>query len=274
MKIRIMSILCVTLLLCCGCGREREVIGNAGADVLSGNTAVTMPEIDTDIYFDTSDLTYVGKYEQRLAIGYDVENKGCSKPVLVFDEYTSSDGEIFRFDDQGRLVHYMNKEDILFDSMPASIDGEPSTRENEKLRNRAVEVFDSCVKVRDYTLSSYGEDIYYLKKASEGIGNPIHAQVKLTADGQVRSYKVSYNTLTVEVTEAYQTYFEKKLQDYIAEIGKRYKIQSYVPHVRYEQVGNTLYALYTCDFTETDGAMFAEAVCFSKEILQSADEAV
>lgn len=96
--------------LLCSCGSEAESKSTA-----ENSSAVEITPLDqiqmnyqNNPYFDVSDLTYVGTYEQEFANGAGFENPEDNDPVFVWKKYVSSDGETFCFDDQGRLRKYKN----------------------------------------------------------------------------------------------------------------------------------------------------------------------
>ncbi len=218
----------------------------------------TPATIDTDIYFDTSDLHYVGLYEQPISIGCHFKDTDDPNPSFLYREYASENGETFRYDELGRLVHYRNTESIL-ESNAGCL-----SPANEKL---AAEIFESCVKGSgEYTIETSHGGAYYIERPTDG-RNPDCALIKFVGN-EVRYFKISYNTVKAEVDEAY---FEEKVQQYIKEIGTKYKIADCKYDVRYEQIGDKLYAIFTCEFLEIDGAMFAETVGFSKSITHTED---
>ncbi len=218
----------------------------------------TPATIDTNIYFDTSDLHYVGLYKQPIVIGCHFKDTDDPNPSFLYREYASEDGEIFRYDELGRLVYYCNTDSVVFS------DAGSLSPANEKL---AAEIFESCVKGSgEYTIETSHGGAYYIERPTDG-RNPDSALVKF-AGSEVRYFKISYNTVNTEVDEAY---FKAKLLEYIKQVDLKYKIENYSYTVRYEQVGTTLYAIYTCEFTREGGAAFAETVGFSKSITHTED---
>ncbi|MBE6850488.1 MAG: hypothetical protein E7504_01940 [Ruminococcus sp.] len=211
--------------------------------------------IDTDIYFDTSDIHYVGIYKQPIVIGCHFKDTDDPNPSFLYREYASEDGEIFRYDELGRLVYYCNTDSVVFS------DAGSLSPANEKL---AAEIFESCVKGSgEHTIETSHGGAYYIERPTDG-RNPDSALIKF-AGSEVRYFKISYNTVNAEVDEVY---FKAKLLEYIKQVDLKYKIENYSYTVRYEQVGTTLYAIYTCEFTQEGGAAFAETVGFSKSISQ------
>ena len=223
-------------------------------------------------YFDVSDLTYVGTYEQEFANGAGFENPEDNDPVFVWKKYVSSDGETFCFDDQGRLRKYMN----AFYSNPGGDFEENKTNgtrasakvksaaELEKISEDIAEnymVTEEAVRVEPYD----GNGSYIIKNAEtrNASEDETVAIVDLDAYGEIEWFTASYE---IQILPELYDYFNQKIDDYIAEKKQISDIVDYTCEPRYEQVGNKVYAIYTLTYEDSMEAYFCEIVGFTKEI--------
>ncbi len=254
-------------LLLCACGGAAVEPLNAGVSVPDMNIAEIAMPYDTSVYFDTSDLTYVGTTTQQIAIGYSFENPEDQDPVLTYRQYESEDGEVFSFDMQGRLCYYRNSEDIFENQITADDTVKLIDSEKQDLVNS---VYQSCVDAPDaaYTITAGGKAGEYQIVSQDSTLSPTCAILKMNEYGDIRSFKISHNTLASSVDTAY---FEKKIQAYIAEKEQQYDDLTCEYTVRYEQIDNKIYALYNCHFLE-NGAAFCELVGFTKSVSQNDHE--
>ncbi len=223
----------------CGCGAMSE---GPGMDTMS-TTDSPFNMMETP-YLDTSDLTYDGQVEQRIAIGYSFENPEDNEPVLIFDKYVSPDGEVFCFDDQGRLRFYKNTDDIFFDRKKAD-DVQTARTTKAENQNIATAVFKATVNADSTyeitTPESYVYNIDCTDESNAGSG----ALIKMNAYGEIRTISISFNSVTAPID---YDYFESKVQEHIDSVGERYDVKSSEYTVSYEQIDNKIYAMFTCTF--------------------------
>ena len=273
-KKEIAILLILPCFLFCSCGSE------AGSESAAENSsAVEITPLDqiqmnyqNNPYFDVSDLTYVGTYEQEFANGAGFENPEDNDPVFVWKKYVSSDGETFCFDDQGRLRKYMN----AFYSNPGGDFEENKTNgtrasakvksaaELEKISEDIAEnymVTEEAVRVEPYD----GNGSYIIKNAEtrNASEDETVAIVDLDAYGEIEWFTASYE---IQISPELYDYFNQKIEEYIGERKQVFDIANYTYSVYYEQVENKVYAIYTIEFEETDGCFFCESPGFTKEI--------
>ena len=239
-----------------GCG----VVEDEVADINASLSEENIVDEYKSIYFDTSDLTYIGKQTQEFAIGYKFENESDNNPVLVYDQYQSDDGEIFSFDDKGRLCYYRNNEKIFYNE---EVSEEKKLSEDELLK-LSESIVNECTGSDTISkLASKTDDKEYGFTSFENENKYSDAIIKLNDYGKIRSLSVSYNNVSALIDSSH---FESKINSYIKSIKSSYNIVDYNYTVRYEQVNNKIYAMYNCSFVETDGCEFCSLVGFTKEI--------
>ena len=273
-KKEIAVLLILPCILLCSCGSE------AGSESAAENSsAVEITPLDqiqmnyqNNPYFDVSDLTYVGTYEQEFANGAGFENPEDNDPVFVWKKYVSSDGETFCFDDQGRLRKYMN----AFYSNPGGDFEENKTNgtrasakvksaaELEKISEDIAEnymVTEEAVRVEPYD----GNGSYIIKNAEtrNASEDETVAIVDLDAYGEIEWFTASYE---IQILPELYDYFNQKIDDYIAEKKQISDIIDYTYRSRYEQVDNKVYAIYTITFEDSGEDYFCESVGFTKKI--------
>ena len=273
-KRRMTSVIMLICFLLCSCGSEAESKSTA-----ENSSAVEITPLDqiqmnyqNNPYFDVSDLTYVGTYEQEFANGAGFENPEDNDPVFVWKKYVSSDGETFCFDDQGRLRKYIN----AFYSNPGGDFEENKTNgtqasakmksaaELEKISEDIAEnymVTEEAVRVEPYD----GNGSYIIKNAEtrNASEDETVAIVDLDAYGEIEWFTASYE---IQILSELYDYFNQKIDDYIAEKKQISDIVDYTCEPRYEQVGNKVYAIYTLTYEDSIEAYFCEIVGFTKEI--------
>ena len=267
-------LLILPCILLCSCGSE------AGSESAAENSsAVEITPLDqiqmnyqNNPYFDVSDLTYVGTYEQEFGSGVGFENPEDNDPVFVWKKYVSSDGETFCFDDQGRLRKYMN----AFYSNPGGDFEENKTNgtrasakmksaaELEKISEDIAEnymVTEEAVRVEPYD----GNGSYIIKNAEtrNASEDETVAIVDLDAYGEIEWFTASYE---IQILPELYDYFNQKIDDYIAEKKQISDIIDYTYRSRYEQVDNKVYAIYTITYEDSGEDYFCESVGFTKEI--------
>ena len=273
-KKEIAILLILPCFLLCSCGSE------AGSESAAENSsAVEITPLDqiqmnyqNNPYFDVSDLTYVGTYEQEFGSGVGFENPEDNDPVFVWKKYVSSEGETFCFDDQGRLRKYMN----AFYSNPGGDFEENKTNgtrasakmksaaELEKISEDIAEnymVTEEAVRVEPYD----GNGSYIIKNAEtrNASEDETVAIVDLDAYGEIEWFTASYE---IQILPELYDYFNQKIDDYIAEKKQISDIIDYTYRSRYEQVDNKVYAIYTITFEDSGEDYFCESVGFTKEI--------
>ncbi len=255
-----MAALLLAVVPLCGCVK-------ADAEPLSALFSDEPAPIDTSVYFDTSDLTYIGEREQEIVIGYEFENPEDNAPTITYYEYRSADGETFCFDEKGRLCSYTNTEDIFLNKV---VKDDAPTLTTADVSLTAGEIFESCVGSNTaYEISNYGRPGDLLIKSTDSNAGSTCAIAEFNAYGDVRAFNVSYNTLESEVD---YDYFEEKIQAYIDSVGERTEITDCEYTVRFEQLDDKIYALYTCTFTDDVGAVFCESAGFTKPVSQNDHE--
>ena len=259
--------------LFCSCGSE------AGSESAAENSsAVEITPLDqiqmnyqNNPYFDVSDLTYVGTYEQEFAIGAEFENPEDNNPVFVWDKYISSDGETFCFDAKGRLRKYINAEYSNPDRYYTEETIENQITEKAKTSSELKAISEDIAKsymVTDVPLSVEqfeGSRSYKIENASklDADEDEVLAIVDLDSYGNIELFNASYEIIS---SPEDQDYFDQKIKDYIAEKKQISDIVDYTCEPRYEQVDNKIYAIYTITYEDSGGDYFCEIVGFTKEI--------
>ena len=259
--------------LFCSCGSE------AGSESAAENSsAVEITPLDqiqmnyqNNPYFDVSDLTYVGTYEQEFGSGVGFENPEDNNPVFVWDKYISSDGETFCFDAKGRLRKYINAEYSNPDRYYTEETIENQITEKAKTSSELKAISEDIAKsymVTDVPLSVEqfeGSRSYKIKNASklDADEDEVLAIVDLDSYGNIELFNASYEIIS---SPEDQDYFDQKIKDYIAEKKQISDIVDYTCEPRYEQVDNKIYAIYTITYEDSGGDYFCESVGFTKEI--------
>ena len=272
-KKEIAILLILPCFLLCSCGSE------AGSESAAENSsAVEITPLDqiqmnyqNNPYFDVSDLTYVGTYEQEFGSGVGFENPEDNNPVFVWDKYISSDGETFCFDAKGRLRKYINAEYSNPDRYYTEETIENQITEKAKTSSELKAISEDIAKsymVTDVPLSVEqfeGSRSYKIKNASklDADEDEVLAIVDLDSYGNIELFNASYEIIS---SPEDQDYFDQKIKDYIAEKKQISDIVDYTCEPRYEQVGNKVYAIYTLTYEDSMEAYFCEIVGFTKEI--------
>ena len=272
-KKEIAVLLILPCFLFCSCGSE------AGSESAAENSsAVEITPLDqiqmnyqNNPYFDVSDLTYMGTYEQEFANGAAFENPEDNDPVFVWDKYISSDGETFCFDAKGRLRKYINAEYSNPDRYYTEETIENQITEKAKTSSELKAISEDIAKsymVTDVPLSVEqfeGSRSYKIKNASklDADEDEVLAIVDLDSYGNIELFNASYEIIS---SPEDQDYFDQKIKDYIAEKKQISDIVDYTCEPRYEQVGNKVYAIYTLTYEDSGGDYFCESVGFTKEI--------
>ena len=266
-------LLILPCILLCSCGSE------AGSEsAVETSSAVEITPLDqiqmnyqNNLYFDVSDLTYVGTYEQEFANGAAFENPEDNDPVFVWDKYISSDGETFCFDAKGRLRKYINAEYSNPDRYYTEETIENQITEKAKTSSELKAISEDIAKsymVTDVPLSVEqfeGSRSYKIENASklDADEDEVLAIVDLDSYGNIELFNASYEIIS---SPEDQDYFDQKIKDYIAEKKQISDIVDYTCEPRYEQVGNKVYAIYTLTYEDSMEAYFCEIVGFTKEI--------
>ena len=272
-KKEIAVLLILPCFLFCSCGSE------AGSESAAENSsAVEITPLDqiqmnyqNNPYFDVSDLTYVGTYEQEFGSGVGFENPEDNNPVFVWDKYISSDGETFCFDAKGRLRKYINAEYSNPDRYYTEETIENQITEKAKTSSELKAISEDIAKsymVTDVPLSVEqfeGSRSYKIKNASklDADEDEVLAIVDLDSYGNIELFNASYEIIS---SPEDQDYFDQKIKDYIAEKKQISDIVDYTCEPRYEQVDNKIYAIYTITYEDSGGDYFCESVGFTKEI--------
>ena len=272
-KKEIAVLLILPCFLFCSCGSE------AGSESAAENSsAVEITPLDqiqmnyqNNPYFDVSDLTYVGTYEQEFANGAGFENPEDNDPVFVWDKYISSDGETFCFDAKGRLRKYINAEYSNPDRYYTEETIENQITEKAKTSSELKAISEDIAKsymVTDVPLSVEqfeGSRSYKIENASklDADEDEVLAIVDLDSYGNIELFNASYEIIS---SPEDQDYFDQKIKDYIAEKKQISDIVDYTCEPRYEQVDNKIYAIYTITYEDSGGDYFCEIVGFTKEI--------
>ena len=272
-KKEIAILLILPCFLFCSCGSE------AGSESAAENSsAVEITPLDqiqmnyqNNPYFDVSDLTYVGTYEQEFANGAAFENPEDNDPVFVWDKYISSDGETFCFDAKGRLRKYINAEYSNPDRYYTEETIENQITEKAKTSSELKAISEDIAKsymVTDVPLSVEqfeGSRSYKIENASklDADEDEVLAIVDLDSYGNIELFNASYEIIS---SPEDQDYFDQKIKDYIAEKKQISDIVDYTCEPRYEQVDNKIYAIYTITYEDSGGDYFCEIVGFTKEI--------
>ena len=272
-KKEIAVLLILPCFLFCSCGSE------AGSESAAENSsAVEITPLDqiqmnyqNNPYFDVSDLTYVGTYEQEFANGAAFENPEDNDPVFVWDKYISSDGETFCFDAKGRLRKYINAEYSNPDRYYTEETIENQITEKAKTSSELKAISEDIAKsymVTDVPLSVEqfeGSRSYKIENASklDADEDEVLAIVDLDSYGNIELFNASYEIIS---SPEDQDYFDQKIKDYIAEKKQISDIIDYTYRSRYEQVDNKVYAIYTITFEDSGEDYFCESVGFTKEI--------
>ena len=223
-KKEIAVLLILPCFLFCSCGSE------AGSESIAENSsAVEITPLDqiqmnyqNNPYFDVSDLTYVGTYEQEFAIGAEFENPEDDNPVFVWDKYISSDGETFCFDAKGRLRKYINAAYSNPDRYYTEETIENQITEKAKTSSELKAISEDIAKsymVTDVPLSVEqfeGSRSYKIENASKLDEDEVLAIVDLDSYGNIELFNASYEIIS---SPEDQDYFDQKIEDYIVQNG-------------------------------------------------------
>ena len=270
-KKEIAVLLILPCFLFCSCGSEAG--SESAAETSSAVEITPLDQIQMNYqnnpYFDVSDLTYVGTYEQEFAIGAEFENPEDDNPVFVWDKYISSDGETFCFDAKGRLRKYINAEYSNPDRYYTEETIENQITEKAKTSSELKAISEDIAKsymVTDVPLSVEqfeGSRSYKIENASKLDEDEVLAIVDLDSYGNIELFNASYEIIS---SPEDQDYFDQKIEDYIAEKKQTSDIVDYTCEPRYEQVDNKIYAIYTITYEDSGEDYFCEIVGFTKEI--------
>ena len=272
-KKEIAVLLILPCFLFCSCGSEAG--SESAAETSSAVEITPLDQIQMNYqnnpYFDVSDLTYVGTYEQEFGSGVGFENPEDNNPVFVWDKYISSDGETFCFDAKGRLRKYINAEYSNPDRYYTEETIENQITEKAKTSSELKAISEDIAKsymVTDVPLSVEqfeGSRSYKIKNASklDADEDEVLAIVDLDSYGNIELFNASYEIIS---SPEDQDYFDQKIKDYIAEKKQISDIVDYTCEPRYEQVDNKIYAIYTITYEDSGGDYFCESVGFTKEI--------
>lgn len=220
----------------------------------------------SDRYIDASKASFISKYKQETANSCSFID-GSEKPYVYYDKYATNEGEEFIYDENGRLCRYKNIDSIFF--------GKTSSEVKHEMTDEEVEAY--CYDIAEYYLepgykfeTSFNADTceLYVEGVNEKCSDLREdAVVRVNRSGDICSIKVSYNTLKQPVDDAVRAYFDEKVNDYAAAECERLNDDHYeYGTARFRQVDSALYAIYTCTFTNADGAVFCESVGFSKTL--------
>ena len=270
-KKEIAVLLILPCFLFCSCGSEAG--SESAAETSSAVEITPLDQIQMNYqnnpYFDVSDLTYVGTYEQEFAIGAEFENPEDDNPVFVWDKYISSDGETFCFDAKGRLRKYINAAYSNPDRYYTEETIENQITEKVKTSSELKAISEDIAKsymVTDVPLSVEqfeGSRSYKIENASKLDEDEVLAIVDLDSYGNIELFNASYEIIS---SPEDQDYFDQKIEDYIAEKKQTSDIVDYTCEPRYEQVDNKIYAIYTITYEDSGEDYFCEIVGFTKEI--------
>lgn len=263
-KTRILAafLLCLSF---CSCGTMRE---ETGADISSEATSYQMIRNE---WIDTSDLTYVGKVEQRIAIGYDFDNPEDQNPVVYYDKYVSPEGETFHFDAEGQLRLYRNCDDVFDQNSTLSTSQKAALTETEKHGIMEKIYADLTSDDASCTIEQMNGGAYQL--TGDGARDAATAQIEMTRSGEIRSVTIGHR-LQENAEEA--AYFEAKLQEKIDSVKSRHDVISYETTVRFERTDEKTYGLYTVvyicsvDGSTVDPYNICEGYGFAKPMHQEA----
>ncbi|HAJ97351.1 MAG TPA: hypothetical protein DCO72_06415 [Ruminococcus sp.] len=241
MKRNLFALLVIGVFLT-GCGMEQEI---------TTETHEMGYALQTGSYFDISDLTRNGSFQQYITVGYE----GVETVSEFNDQYLSADGETYVFDAQGRLKVYRNTDTIFYNRLHSP---NPKLSE-EEMHSIAMDVAkcagldgENFTKIESSYFPENGENTaYYLsmkKEYSAGMADVFVLQ--LDDFGQVRSINISYNNNN-PLTQKQEKYFQEQLDNYIAERAeKRPHLYSHDDEVRYYTDNGNVYALYDITFYE------------------------
>lgn len=247
-------------LLLCSCGTSEEVT----------NVNISLPEqiqenMADNTYFDTADLSYAGTETQNIAIGYDFENPEDNDPVLTYDKYTSESGATFCFDTLGRLCQYERGTDT--NTSEANPEATKATsRSNAELEQLSMDIAESLLSgSTELEVTSQSDTAFMVtNKASIGENEaPFTAMVDLDGYGDIETVSVSYNTLSAPIDYAY---FQQKLDAYLESATELWDYSDYTYEVRYQQIADKIYGMYTVTFEASDGTAWCECPAFTQTV--------
>ena len=223
-------------------------------------------KINDNSMLDISDLERSGTYERRIDVTfYEISDGYENSPIYNYDQYKSPEGETFAFDSEGRLVYYGQY-------IPESPDSETNREKlsEDKLTEISSNALSACIsnfsdydtEKIDFQSKSGDNCIPYRRtlKYENGNGSADYAIAELNDYGDITSIEIYYNAV---LSADEQSYFDKKVSEYTSEVNDRNPLKDYSYTVQYHRTNKTLFALYTFDFTETDGAEFCEKVGFT-----------
>lgn len=231
----------------------------AGVLLLTGCAKKDVPPAELQAgWLDLSGLNGGTFYENDLTGSYEMADENAAPPVDRFWRCTTLDGEMFLFDESGRLRSYT----IAADAADAE-----QVYSEEELHGICDEVLSSYIAdyedFTEITTAYYNSETatYNLAKEhkiAEGISD--YALVRVTTQGEVHDLNIMYADSdnqcddTDFVTDSDKAYFEKKVQPYLTALSD-YTAQ--VQYISYKHTGGKLYAFY--EVTYTDPAAGIEA---------------
>ena len=205
----------------------------------------------SDIWFDTSELEYVGLHHINVAKGCVREEGLDHDPAILCGKFRSH-GETFLFDEKGRLVNYHTLENPFF---------KPEIQvPEEELENTAAEIISSCTGTTDFTTEVNGN-------RAEITASGFSAALYFSESGRVEYVGIMY---IPELTEKDRELFDEKISRYIQsrEASGR-KVSCDRTSVRYFESEGEIFAVYTVNTREEDpndpeiAALSTEKVVFS-----------
>lgn len=243
------SAICLTAVMLTGCQAAKKESSSETSFKISDNPML-----------DVSGLERSGTYQRKIDVMYyEINDIYNNAPVCNFDQYKSPDGEIFAFDGEGRLVYYGCK---------AKVEDNAERMSSDQLTEKCDTVLSVCVEnYSDFTQtrSDFSDDSELCTRTME-YRRDDNATGRIFAEineyGDITSLEIYYNA---ELTDEEQSCFDEKINEYTAEMKEKFPIEDYDFTVQYHRTEKTLFALYTFDFTETDGTEFCEQIGFTMD---------
>ena len=217
------------------------------------NKSIPALVAQSDIWFDTSGLEYMGLERIKVATGCRREEGLDHDPAILCGKFRDH-GKTFLFDEKGRLVNYHTSENppyIPEIQVPA-----------EELEKTASEIISSCTGTADFTAEVNGN-------RAEITSSGFSAALYFSESGRVEYVGITYFP---ELTEKDRELFDEKLSRYIESRGASgRKVSCDRTSVRYYESEGEIFAVYTVNIREEDendpeiAALAVEKVAFTNK---------
>lgn len=258
-----------------GCGKT-----DSGVNIDMASPANLQENMKNNAYFDTSDLSRVGTYKQLLWNGCDyLDTDQIDEDVFYeYDKYENGKGDVFCFDETGRMVRFLSHE--LIEEGGSLEDGfiPPYTVMTSEMREASLAAVKSCIPESDGLAVKSIEAMQTYYTNAESVSDPadqVTASVTVNADGDVLHFSAEYGNVAEKAID--YDYFEKQLDAYLTQKqAENPQITDYECDPYFAELNGRIYGIYTITFEETTDqyddvfgkyltSNFSEIVGFSHE---------